>query len=466
MYYILFDLETSGKEYVDQILTASFICYDKNLSEIVDELNLKVKVSPSQLPSPEAIVVNKIDILKHNEEGISEQEACKIIHDFIDSFCTRDETYLIGFNSTKFDVPFLRTTLIRNGYKPYFNKNLNYVDTIDIVKKLFYTNTRFYELIQDLDNKGYKSLSLNNITKSLGLNNSEQTHDAKDDVLLMRKLLKYLMKQFKLELNCFCCYEPEILIGKKDYILSKLNYFYDKDGVRKSVEECFVKLEEDKTQALWINLDKYIELKKSGIDLSSDKSCVFWFNKKTSPFIVTDILYDEDDLDKYKEIENIAKVAKKELSWINLQNYFPQKNCDIEQFIYMMSFKELDALSQAILMNNMFFMDKLESKYPRILLNRYRMNTEPDKYEKILKDYIMYRYSGKMKIEKDDYTSVYEEGVFNKNFHPTLNEYLDKINELKDDVENIYLLDSLEKFYKSSYIYKLCYDELIKIKRC
>jgi hypothetical protein len=200
MKYLFFDLETTDINFTGQILQYSFLLTDTNFNT-VDRLDGTITLSRTQIPNPEAIYATDINIEDHlvlmetmieNEKGIhlcnyNERDSLNIIKEWIEEKCLIEEIFLIGHNSTNFDVPYLRTSMIRNGINPYFNSNLRYVDTKNLCKYLYSSCESFRRLIKSKDSNLKKPFSLENISKLLGVlaNKSNQTHQAWDDVDLL-----------------------------------------------------------------------------------------------------------------------------------------------------------------------------------------------------------------------------------------------------------------------------------------
>ena len=128
MISIFFDLETSTTEPIGQILNYSFIATDDKF-EIIDECSDSVKISPLELPVADAILANRIDVIEHQKHNyLNETLSMKKIFDFFTKMIEKnkgEKIVLIGYNSLKFDVPYLRTSMIRNGLSPYFRGKIN-----------------------------------------------------------------------------------------------------------------------------------------------------------------------------------------------------------------------------------------------------------------------------------------------------------------------------------------------------
>jgi exonuclease I len=122
MFAVYYDLETSDKHAVGQILNYCFILVDDQLS-LLDELSGLVRISRLQLPDPGAILANRTDVLAHQKRAHEcEAEALGRIRCFIERCAQRasGNVALVGYNSSRFDLGYLRTSFIRNGQDPFF----------------------------------------------------------------------------------------------------------------------------------------------------------------------------------------------------------------------------------------------------------------------------------------------------------------------------------------------------------
>ena len=107
--YIFYDFETSSREILGQILSYSFVGVDTYLEPQV-YCNGFVKLNPTECPEVGAILTNKISLKQLEEEGISEYETAKQIHQFLaNQIQTYKHCTLVGFNSNSFDLSFLRS---------------------------------------------------------------------------------------------------------------------------------------------------------------------------------------------------------------------------------------------------------------------------------------------------------------------------------------------------------------------
>lgn len=449
MHSIFFDLETTDLNPVGQILNYAFVEVSEDWS-VKSKLCGKIKISRLQLPNPHAILASKTDVLLHNQDAVDlEHIALAKIQKYIQDIVEWQETRLIGFNSNKFDVPFLRTSMIRNGLNPYFGGSIKYGDVLHVAKRLLCDNDGFSSLLPKNEN-GRHILKLETLARTFNLLAADeiQQHESLADVQLTIKLAKLFSKKYDIDVREYCSYE----LSKKSASVVSVFPFIDETGNKVSDEYCkMALLEQNKTQALWINLKKFEE--------GLEKKSVSWYNKNTSSFFVKSVLTSDAD-------KKLADAAKSALSHINLKNFWPDKNCDVEQFIFMLPINEISALYDAIWRNDLFLIKETQSKFASQLYLRFLANTaDIDQVESQIKKYALYRYGGKLKLDKDNFDVEFQEGVYSDSFHPTYNELIEKIDELSKDEKNTHLMSQLKIFYENSIITKLAEKELKLIVR-
>lgn len=444
---IFFDLETTDLSPVGQILNYAFVEIDKDWN-LCSMLRGSITLSRTQLPNPYAICATQTAVFEHNKTAdASEPVAMAKIQKYLSEIVEWEDTRLVGYNSNKFDVPYLRTSMIRNGLNPYFGGSIKYGDLLHVVKRLACDNPNFTEkLIKN--EKGRPSLKLESVAKSLGLLTEEQKHESLSDVMLTIKLAKHIHENYGIDVRTYCSYEA----GRKNFDAVQVFPFVDEKGEPVADEYCcYALLEQNKTQALWINLKKF----EDGLG----RDAVFWYNKNTSPMFVKKFVTDDS-------VATRAEAARAALADVSLSNFFGPKNCDIEQFIFMLPISEIGALYEAVWMKDLTNLKRMKSKYGSQLYLRHLSNElPPEDAESHLKEYALYRYGGKMKLSKDNFESQYEPGILSDDFHPTYNELLSQIETLAADKKNEHVMKQLKLYYEQSAINSVAGPELQKIKR-
>jgi len=464
---IFYDLETTDIQFVGQIINYAFVVVDDDWN-IIDSLVGDVKISRLQLPTPSAILANRVFLGAHQVQADkSEPEVMYNIREFLQKYVEKrtkgEKIQLIGYNSNKFDLPFLRTSMLRNGINPYFSKHsIQYKDLYHLTQKLATTNINFTNVV---DVTG--SLSLEKVTNSLKLLSGKQDHHSLSDVNLSIKLARHYANTFGIDIRKWSAFEVD-MEKAKDSVVSRVmmngKRLENKNEVP-VLEPKMLLLDYDEKggQSLWINLSEYDKNPVVSRDM------VHWFNHATGIFL----LDADSDIDHYDTAtEQDCDIRNAFASSINLSNYFPPKNCDVEQFIYMMNFEEKDALYEAIWMNDLSRIKSLQSKNASELLLRYcaaHKDINDPVVEKIFRKYCAYRYGGKMKISKENYDIKYQPGIYSDAFHPTYNEYLseidEKINSTTTEAMDKELLISLKEFILNSDINFFCGTDLAKINR-
>jgi hypothetical protein len=458
---IFYDLETSDRLFAGQILNYAFIAVGESY-ELLSQHCGKVKLSRLQLPSPEAILANRTDLLEHQASvRMSEREAMQGIWDYIADIARESEEpiKLVGYNSNKFDLPFLRTSLIRNGLSPYFEGRVLPADLLLASRKLAAYEPRFPRSKAVDKESGRLSLSLESLGHVFGLLEGRQSHESRDDVLLTIELAKLFASEYGLDIRNYASYEVPPAV-KRGEIVYALNLKYEI-----SESECFtllprVLLDSDHRSALWIDLERYKE--------SQGRECVYWYSKATSSFFVP-----KDRPASDAEMTKVAQDAVQKLAGINLKNYFSKSVCDIEQDIYRLDFNAIEALRQAIWERDSSKLRAIKNPDADTIFDRHRVahyqwgSGKDDKVSAMLREYALYRYGGRMHICKSHSEDSFEEGVYSENYHDTFNELLDRTEALLKDSppEDRTLLESLKTYYLNSDIYRIAGQELLAIRR-
>ena len=432
MVTIFFDLETSDLNPIGQILNYAFVEVDSNFN-IKSTLRDKVKISPLQLPTPEAILANKIDVLEHQKEATdNELQAMRRIYNYLQSFTEHDAVRLIGYNSNSFDIHYLRTSLIRNGFNPYFGGNLSYGDVFHIVTKLSVSNEAFLNILPKKES-GKPSTSLENVCRSLKLldESSVQDHESMSDALLTIELAKMLLSDYAIDVRTYSSYE--ITKRYTDFDAIEVYPYFDDLGNLVSDDNCILTLHaHNRNTTLWTNLKKF--------EYAPNRSCMLWRNKNTSPLFVKRYIKDDD-------IRLKCDAARETLSEITIDNYWPEKYCDLEQSIYILPINEIKSLTQAIHEKDLYLLKENKNKHANVLYLRFLCNNvESEEINKIASKYVDNRYLGKMRLDKGAST---DDAVY----HPTYEEFLEKVE--KYCVDNNKLMLNLKQFYMNSKVAKI-----------
>ena len=454
---IFYDLETTDRDPIGQILNFSFIATDDAL-EVTDEYSGEIRISRLQLPSAGAILTNRVDVIKHQKSvDLTEPQAMRQIGEFIYRQIQASKTpvVLIGFNSSRFDLPFLRTSFIRNGFNPYFGSKLTYRDLLLCARKLAASHADFPRLPSiraEADEKEKLSLSLENLATHLGLLSSAQTHHSRDDTLLSIRLAKKMRDDFGLNPLTYDPYEVRDThsTARTGKVVTGAYPNYELNGANSPVINVpMTLLDADHRSAIWVDLTRFAEGKSRG--------SISWYTLATSGFI-----RGKADLNTETNRELAAK-ALKEFSKITLKNFFGKSTCDIEQDIYRMDFDSLDALHRAIWDGDATALKASPSREGKILLMRFQLANyqwgqgDDQRMEKMLSDYAVYRYGGQAVLSK------FAEGDEVRR-HATWKDLLADVDRrlARATGNDKLLLQSLRDFYLASDIFRLAGDTLTR----
>jgi len=435
--YVFFDLETSDINTIGQILNYCFIAVDEDFHEI-SECSGLVKISKLQLPMPGAILANRINVLEHQTlAAASEKQACKQIFDYLTGLAGRSQKlYLVGFNSSKFDIPYLRTSLIRNGLNPYFSKKISYLDLFLTAKWLAVSAPEFPYLDLSDNPKRGKSFKLESLSKAFGTLSGIQTHESKDDVRLTIELAKVFQKRFGLRLDKFDCYQ---LAGKqRGEVWEEISLAQNSWACQKRQ---IMLLDANHRSALWVDLDKF--------EHGKGKESVSWYTMATSPCFTNGR--------KILSRTESAKKALTEFAALNVNNFFEPTVCDIEQNIYNLDFDDIENLGEAIwhgAENKVEANRNSKVVFLRNQLANYEWgHGQDERMQRMLKQYAIYRYAGDCIVDKSNAEKK----------HVTFKDLVSEVDDLQKTAEpaDALLLTALKSFYLSSDIYRVAGPELL-----
>jgi exodeoxyribonuclease-1 len=190
--YLFYDIETTGlNKAFDQVLQFASIRTDRRLNEI-DRHTLKVQLRPDVIPSPSAIITNRISVDEF-KSGLCEFDAIRQIHQLMN----QPETISLGYNSLGFDDEFLRFSFHRNLLPPYTHQYLNGCRRMDLLPMavMFWLYRR--AAINWPQIKRRLSLKLEHISEANQLV-SGASHDATVDVVATVELARRFFKNKKM----------------------------------------------------------------------------------------------------------------------------------------------------------------------------------------------------------------------------------------------------------------------------
>ncbi len=410
MVFVFYDTETSSRDLLGQILSYAFIVTDETLTPI-EECCGTIRLSRTQLPDIEAILVNKINITELQIHGDPEYLAAKRIHNFLsEQIENYGKATLIGFNSNSFDLSFLRNLLIFHGLNPYFEGKLSNLDVLHMAKALAFQNPDTFPWIlsENEDGNPYYAFKLEFLAKAFGVLQNTQSHDAKEDVELTINLVKAFQEKFNFSLAAFKpvtglssdLYQGTSKIGK----IKELEYSTTNGTPKKYIYRYVVPVFLNPKNALFIYLDTYQTLGENEPVLS----CLKYVNANKHFFQIEPLNVDEEALWEFT-----AQTAGEDPRLANLHSltdYFEltKKDWDIAYQIHEMGFERIDTLR--LYLENVW---KKPEDYTRLLqellaikqrsklkkdhyliqlFNRTCLNSHPNPDMTLLSRYVQARY--------------------------------------------------------------------------
>ena len=189
--FFFYDLETSGFDPKKQrIMQFAGQRTDMELNPVGEPLNVLVTLADDVLPDPGAVLITGITPQKTHEEGYSEADFLKILHEQVFT----PGTIITGFNSVRFDDEFMRYTLYRNFYDPYewqWKDGRSRWDMLDVIRMTRALRPQGIEW--PVDDAGQPTNRLELLTRENGLDHAK-AHDALSDVYALIAVAK-LIKQ-------------------------------------------------------------------------------------------------------------------------------------------------------------------------------------------------------------------------------------------------------------------------------
>jgi len=190
--YLFYDIETTGlNKAFDQVLEFAAIRTDLNLNEF-ERHSIAVKLRPDVIPSPRAILTNRISV-SDLAGGTLEYEATKQIHHLMN----QTGTISLGYNTLGFDDEFLRFSFHRNLLPPYTHQFKNGCRRMDLfpMAVLYWLYKRDGITWPEIDGK--PSLKLEHLSAANRLV-SGQSHEAMVDVAATVALARRFHKKEKM----------------------------------------------------------------------------------------------------------------------------------------------------------------------------------------------------------------------------------------------------------------------------
>ncbi len=455
---IFYDLETSDTEPLGQILNYCFMLVDDELTPI-DECSGIIRISRLQLPRPQAILANKVNVIEHQKDAKdTERKALQKIHQFFTDSITRlkQPLALVGYNSSKFDLPFLRTSLIRNGLNPFAWKgNILDRDLFLATRALYCRETEFPapEAPTPKEQGAQRlSLRLEALGQAFGLLDAPQTHFSRDDVLLTIELARSFRELFNFDCEKYVAYEAARFERVKDEsaVLWVMEPNYDLSQANRFVTIPYAFLTATHSYALWLDLKRYAE--------GAGRQAIVGVSKSGGGLIVAD---EQAAPGKWAEF---ARAGRAEYAGLSVDTFFPETICDIEQHIWRLDFAEREALARAIVDGDAKQLRSVDAKilFVRFALSQYEWGAGNDQeMEDRLKKYALRRYGGEVILSKSE-----RQDAQPLKRHSTFKELLADLEECAKiaDAKDKDLLAALKSFYLDSDIARVAIKELLEAK--
>jgi len=187
--YLFYDIETTGlNKAFDQVLEFAAIRTDHQLNAI-ERHAISVKLRPDVIPSPRAILTNRIPP-SDLAQGMCEYEATEQIH----LLMNQRGTISLGYNTLGFDDEFLRFAFHRNLLPPYTHQFKNGCSRMDLFSMAVLYKLYKREVIVWPEIDGKPSLKLEHIGAANRLV-SGQAHEAMVDVATTVELARRFYKK-------------------------------------------------------------------------------------------------------------------------------------------------------------------------------------------------------------------------------------------------------------------------------
>ncbi len=202
--FLFYDIETTGlSRAFDQILEFAAIRTDADLNEI-ERLAVQIRLRPDVVPSPAALLVNRIRVARFSS-GDCEYDAMRKIHAWLNT----PETISIGYNSIGFDDEFLRFSFQRNLLPPYTHQFANRCRRMDLLPITIMYWLYGREALEWPDPNGKASLRLEDLGAANGLFTGK-SHNAMTDTEAALRLARRLSRKKEMWRYLESCFHSDI----------------------------------------------------------------------------------------------------------------------------------------------------------------------------------------------------------------------------------------------------------------
>lgn len=449
---IFFDLETSSLHRVGQILNFCFIVIDKSWNELA-RFKGDIGISRIELPDPMSIQSTAIDVLEHQKLAhLSEKEAAHQIRAFLNKWGS-NKTALSGYNTEDFDIPFIRTTLFRNGLYEYtsaVSRDLMIFFRYIIAKNQEF-KAHYFDFLKGLNPEAETpkmSITLEKVATFLGILKDDQAHESEFDVDLVIAVAKKLATSFNeniFEFNPYGLASYHKPNGEVLVVESPARSFNENVNSHKLI---YIKTEGN--ASLWTHVKDFKEWvitkdeSKLPLKRLKHESANFWYVSKS-----------EDTEEK-----EIGETAVALLQKYSTKDMYPKKDVYIEQWTYDLLAEDKKLLFACISGDSNQY--RQLSTEAMSVYRRYLIASTTDEecfpaYEDIFTRYCIYRYGGGMKLFTEFDRHSKDRPITHLTFQQLLDEFpkaYELVKTKKNSTQCEKALASLMTFYDQSRIKK------------
>jgi hypothetical protein len=169
------------------------------------------------------------------------------------------------------------------------------------------------------------------------------------------------------------------------------------------------------------------------------------------------------------ELQKLARAALRQFSGISLKNFFSDTTCDIEMDIYRLDFDNLDLYIRAVQENNRAILDGCSNPEARVLWLRRQLaspqaSVDDPKTAEVLRKYALHRYGGKLQTARSvEGDKQEEQGAYHQTLRETLRDLMQRREAamIRNEEADLKLLNSLERYIRTSDIVRLAGDDLV-----
>ena len=467
--YLFYDIETTGlNKAFDQILRFAAVRTDVLFQE-TERHTIQVRLRSDVIPSPGAMVVNRIPIAEAME-GPSEYEAVLQIHGLMNE----PGTTSLGYNSLGFDDEFIRFSFHRNLLPPYTHQYQNACHRMDLLPIAAVYQLYRKEVLKWPARNGMPTLKLEHLSAANGFEVGP-AHDALADVLATVELARrlsthqamwnYLLGCFHKETDRSRAEELPLALAGSLGNCRKGVMISSEYGPERNYQVPVIYIGDSipyQNQTLWLRLD-LPELRRSSPASIPETSWVVRKRLGEPPILLPPYPRYWRLLGERQEtaVENLGWLESQPDLFREIEQYhraysYPEiPDLDVDAVLYQMGFlsaREQDAcrlFHEALPNERAKVLDRFPTDVTRALAERIICRNFPDLApKKVKRNFAKY-------MQRVDPPSTEEALLdYRGEKRRTPASALDEINELRQtnlDQNQIELLEGLERFIRTEY---------------